>query len=271
MTETATVFALRREAIIPRRAAPTAREPARKQRRYQLSKRLESFLRSKYLENPVSPVSLPSGAPLVFPLTSDSRTRSGDGGSGFGQTGVRRALRTAARLVALALTLLLFGAIAFEDQAHAGQILTQTGAFVGPSEAAEYSMNITSPGTLTMNLIDYGWPSPLAALTLDILSPTAVVGQMTGAGLETLSLTAPGTYYAFVNAVAATGHLEGGSYGLTADFQALGSTPVPLPASISLLLGGLMVLLWSARRKARTGIDTSRALSPTRHGPRLAC
>jgi hypothetical protein len=61
----------------------------------------------------------------------------------------------------------------------------------------------------------------------------------------------PGTYYAYVTG-SASGPLDVGAYGLKLGFQALGqTTPVPLPASISLLLGGLAALLWYARRTDR--------------------
>lgn len=153
----------------------------------------------------------------------------------------------------LALMLVFFGATALEGQAHAGQILAETGVFVGDT-AAEYSLNISSAGSLSMNLMDYAWPSPLSGLTLEITSATQVLGQMSGAGLQTLSITAPGTYYAYVTGDA-TGPLDVGAYGLTANFQALGQTPVPLPASISLLLGGIAAMLWSARRKVPAGND----------------
>jgi hypothetical protein len=67
-----------------------------------------------------------------------------------------------------------------------------------------------------------------------------------------VSLNGPGTYYAYVVGDA-TGPLNVGAYGLVANFQAMGQTaPVPLPASISLLLGGIAATLWSLRRKVRS-------------------
>jgi hypothetical protein len=262
MTEitTAAVFALRREAVTPRRVAPIAREPARKPRRYPLTPRLESFLRTKYLEHPVSPAALPDGTPLVFPLTPNTRALAG-GGGGSDRNSATHLLRNTVRLVALALTLLLFGAIAFKGQAHAGEIQFDTSAFVGET-ATQYSFNVSSAGSLNLSLLDYHWPtSPLTGLMLEIESPTSILGQWNGAGMQTLSLSGPGTYYALVTGTTA-GPSVMGAYGLEIDFQAAGPTPVPLPASISLLLGGFIALLWSARRGA---------VSFTRHAPQLAC
>lgn len=152
--------------------------------------------------------------------------------------------------VTLALTLVLFGAIAFEGQAHADQVLAETGVFVG-DPTAQYSLNVSSAGSLSVYLTDYHWPSPLADLTVEIASPTKILGQMKGAGHETLSLSGPGTYYAYVMGDA-SGPLNIGAYGLKADFQPLSDTPstVPLPGSVSLLLGGIAALLWSVRRKS---------------------
>jgi hypothetical protein len=223
----------------------------RKRRRYVASTRLENFLRSKYLERSTQPeLLMPSGVPFVFPLTSGTRVQHSDDDRGLGQAGAARILRAAAKLIALTLTLLLFGTIAFEGQAHAGQILADTGVFSGES-TAQYSMTVSGAGTLSVNLIDYAWTSPLADLTLEIASPTQILGQLKGAGEETVSLSGAGTYYAYVTGMG-TGRYDIGAYGLKANFQLLSSpTPVPLPGSISLLLGGVLVMMWSMRRNAR--------------------
>jgi hypothetical protein len=223
----------------------------RTQRRYAPSGRLERFLRAKYLEQSARPMMLmPAGvATRVFPVASD--TGAAPSGRASAMKGTAQTMRTAAKLVALALTLLLFGAIAFEGQAHAGQILAETGVFVGNS-GAEYSLTLSTPGSLTVNLIDYGWTSPLTDLAVEITSGTKVLGQLTGTGHETLSVSGPGTYYAYVTGTG-TGPLDIGAYGLRLDYQAM--APVPLPASISLLLGGVAALLWHARRKVRTDND----------------
>jgi hypothetical protein len=166
------------------------------------------------------------------------------------QTNPVRSLQASAKLVVTAAILVLFTSVLIARQAHAGQILEETGLFVGQT-SAQYSLNVSSAGTLSLNLIDYAWPSPLSDLTLQIASPTQILGQMSGAGIDSLALSGPGTYYAYVTG-SATGSLDLGAYGLIADFQA---TPVPLPASISLLLGGIAATLWSMRRKGRAVPD----------------
>ncbi len=236
-------------------ATTTIHQP-RRLRRYAPSERLERFLRSKYLERSDAAIScMPASAPSLasnYPATDAPRATGGDRGSG--QTGLAHVLSRAAKLVAFALTQLLFGAIALESQAHAGEVLADSGVFFGQG-AAKYSLNASGPGMLSVNLTDYQWTSPLADLTLEISSGTQILAEMTGAGQTTVSLIGPGTYYAYVMGDG-IGPLGVGAYGLLGNFQALNQpTPVPLPASISLLLGGIAATLWSVRRNSRTGSD----------------
>ena len=181
---------------------------------------------------------------------------------GPGASSLVRTLRAAAKLLVLGASLALLGIIAFGGQAKAGQIMAETGVFVGQTEA-QYSMNVTSTGSLTVNLFDYAWPGPLADLTLEIASPTQILGQMSAAGTDTVMLTAPGTYYAYVTGNAANSPLGLGAYGLSANFKPSGqAAPVPLPASLSLLIGGIAVTVWSVRRKGRAVDHTDRERTP---------
>ncbi len=155
-----------------------------------------------------------------------------------------------ARQGGFALTLVFFAVIALEGQAHAGEILAESGVFIGDT-TAQYSLNVSGPGSLTVYLNDYKWPTPVADLTLEIASQGKILGQLKGSGEETVTLTGPGTYYAYIMGNA-TGALDVGAYGVTADFQAAAPPPppVPLPGGFTLLLGGVAAALWWVRRKA---------------------
>ena len=160
-----------------------------------------------------------------------------------------RGLIAGLKIAALGLTIIVFAVLAFVGPARADSlVLAQTGLVVG-NQTAQYSINIPSAGTLDLQLTDFDWPSPMAALTLEIATPTQILQTRSGAGDLKLSLSGAGTYYAYVIGKAA-GTLNLGAFGVLGTFQPL--SPVPLPGSVSLLIAGMFALLWSMRRRHRS-------------------
>ena len=210
---------------------------ARGPRRYQMSGALRSYLDAKYLGEEARAGF--AAMPWRPAAAEAGRTRPGHR--------IARAALTGIRLLALGATVILFLALAFALPAHAGEIVfDDTSVLIGnASSYSSYSFNVDSGGELQVNLSDFGWPSPLSGLTVEIASPTQLLGTLKGSGQVDFALSGPGTYYAYVIG-AAQGPLDIGAYCLQGDFQ-----PVPLPASLSLLLGGVAATVWSMRRRGR--------------------
>jgi hypothetical protein len=159
-----------------------------------------------------------------------------------------RHVRTGLKLLALALTAVLFALFAMMPEAHADSVmLADSGLLVGRNPTETFSFSAPAGGILDVRLSDLDWPSPLANLTLSITSADQVLGTLNGAGEKDFTLGSAGTYYAHLTGQT-TGSLELGAYGLMVYFQGA-VAPVPLPASITLLFGGLAATAWSLRRR----------------------
>lgn len=142
---------------------------------------------------------------------------------------------------ALALGALLLGNTA----ARADQIFSDGHLIQGTAviSSVGYAFNVSGPGVLTVDLDDLTWPTPLTDLTFTATTSSKVIGQLNGAGQESFDLTAGGTIYAYVTGEA-TNPSTGPDYGVGLYTLAVGFTPapVPLPASIALLLAALLGL-----------------------------
>jgi hypothetical protein len=102
------------------------------------------------------------------------------------------------------------------------------------------SLNITSPGTLTVTLGDLGWPKMLSSLSFAVTNATSVLAQMTGVGSLVYDVTSPGAFFAAVYAQP-DASVGTGLYHINVDFSpaAPPPPPVPLPASVWMLLSGV--------------------------------
>jgi hypothetical protein len=125
--------------------------------------------------------------------------------------------------------------------AHADMIIYDSMTVFQGQQAFTDSFNVSTPGTLTVTVTGVPWLDTVTNLSFFMSSPTGTVGStLAGAGTESISLNSPGTYSAnwFGNA---QGLYDLGVVGVNIEFRPNG-TPVPLPASILLMLSGLGLL-----------------------------
>jgi len=130
--------------------------------------------------------------------------------------------------------------------AQAGEIFSSSELIQGTSVVSSiaYTFSVSGPGVLTVDLADMAWPSKLSDLTFTATTPLSLIGEFSGSGVESFNVTAGGTIYAYVTGEA-TNPASGPGYGvglftLSVDFTP--TAPVPLPATLSLLLATLLGL-----------------------------
>lgn len=256
----------------PAQVAAVRRATRSGARRYVMTDALRSYLRSKYLgENSsrgwagtgwqgptfsvVSIAARASSEPAIAPQAAEGTARR-----------IGRAALAGAKILALAATAILFAALAFQGQAHASSLVLATpGAIIGQGTDT-FTFDVTGPGTLDVSLTDFSWPfSSFKSLSLEIASSSNLLQSMDGAGQMSVQLTSAGTYYAYVTGQAATSSfgIDWGTFGLVGTL----TSPVPLPASISMLIAGCLALAWSIRRRSRKGSDADlgAAILPMAH------
>ena len=137
--------------------------------------------------------------------------------------------------------------------AQASTVMYEGLGFMQGTQTFTDSMQLTSPGTLTVTLSNMAWPEPLASLNLVLSSASGMLGhEMMGDGTETFDVESGNVLAQWFGT--AQGPLNAGVYGIKIEFQH-GATTVPLPTSIALLLSGLGLLAWQ-RRSPRLGLQT---------------
>jgi hypothetical protein len=134
-------------------------------------------------------------------------------------------------------------------------VLFSESELITGSEAKSVEFTAPGAGNLFLTLTDLDFPNPFASLKFALTDTvSALVGLATPSTL-TLDLTKATTLYAEVFATAAAG-TDIGLYNLTATFVP-DTSPVPLPASGTLLLSGVTALAlgfeWFFRRRTRGG------------------
>jgi hypothetical protein len=164
--------------------------------------------------------------------------------------------------------LVLMGALACwsigSNQARASQVIYDSVGFMQGSQTLTDSFTLASAGTLTVSLANIGWPQPLSGLTLLLTSASGgLLGQETLSGNLPFSVDTQNFNVSAGNITAQwfgtpqSGGFNTGVYGLEIQFQP-GSSPVPLPTSIALLLSGLGLLIWQRRTRnehSQQGLD----------------
>jgi hypothetical protein len=128
---------------------------------------------------------------------------------------------------------------------RAATVLYDSSGFIQGQQSFVQGFDLTSAGTVTVTLSNIPWLDTIAGLDCFLSTANGAVGTSMGPGTESFTV-GPGMVYAhwFGDANGAFGL---GVYGLNIVFQPTG-TPVPLPASLVLLLSGLG-LLWGWQRR----------------------
>jgi hypothetical protein len=153
----------------------------------------------------------------------------------------------------LALTLLTVA-----GQSRASEVLLDQTQFLSGQQAYVQSFSLSGPGTLTVSLTNVPWPQQLANLGVVLSSSGGLLAPVMGSGTESIKIKSGMTLFAQWFGTA-QGALDTGVYSLSIKFQAAG-TPVPLPASLVLLVSGLLALVWQ-RRVPAWGKPVSRPLT----------
>jgi hypothetical protein len=146
-------------------------------------------------------------------------------------------------LKAAGLTGLMAAAI---PAAEASEVIYDGSGFLVGQQSFQDSFSVAGPGTLTVTLTDNAWPVALASLDLVMSTPTGLLGPEVGAGTFNFQVAQAGNIEAQWFGTA-QGALDAGTYGL--EIQWTPVAPVPLPASVALLLSGLGLLVWQRRRE----------------------
>jgi hypothetical protein len=145
---------------------------------------------------------------------------------------------------------LLCVALARVDTVRADTVMYDSVGFIQGNQSFVDTLNITTPGTLTITLSDVPWLDAISNLSLFLTSASGTFGPAMNGGSESLKVGA-GTFYAHWFGEA-DGQFQLGVYSLKISFQP-DVSPVPLPASAILLLSGLLVMVGGRRCRKLPG------------------
>lgn len=137
--------------------------------------------------------------------------------------------------------------------AAASEVLYNSVGFLQGTQSFSDSFNVASAGTLTVTLGNVGWPQPLSSLNMLVSSAGGALGPEMGAGTSSFNVAAGDVFAQWFGT--AQGALNAGVYSLEIQFQpnsGTGSSVVPLPTSIALLLSGIGLLVWQRRTRETT-------------------
>lgn len=132
--------------------------------------------------------------------------------------------------------------------ARASMVLADSVGFIKGTQIFTDSFAITAPGFLTVTLTAISWLDTVQDLNCFLTSASGgLVGPAFSGTSETVQVQ-PGAISVNWYGVAA-GTYNVGVYGINVSFQS--AAPVPLPASLPLLLSGLGALtLWQRKRRS---------------------
>jgi hypothetical protein len=134
----------------------------------------------------------------------------------------------------------------FVGSARASVVLYDSAGFIQGQQSGMESFNVTGPGTLTVELTNVDWPMSLSSLNATISSPqSGLLGPEMGVGTQSFQVAGGEIFAQWFGT--AQGPLDAGVYALKIEFTPA-ALPVPLPATIILLISGLALLAWHRRR-----------------------
>jgi hypothetical protein len=147
----------------------------------------------------------------------------------------------ASALLALGIWLTPFAA------SRADTVLYDAGSFVEGQQSFTQSFNISGPGTLTVSMTDIPWLDIVSDLNCFLSTASGLINPAANgsSGSESFSVGSGPIYAHWFGS--AQGVYDLGVIGVKITFQPAG-IPVPLPASLLLLLSGLGVLFGWQRR-----------------------
>lgn len=135
-------------------------------------------------------------------------------------------------------TLLCAAGLAPFASARASVVLEDTTNLMQGNQSFVDTFTVSTPGTLTISLADMAWLDPISDLQFSLTSGGQLVGPPLDAGTESFQIQ-PGTYSGMLFGDANGSHSLG-LYNLEITFQS--QTPVPLPASLLLMISSLGLL-----------------------------
>jgi len=153
--------------------------------------------------------------------------------------------------------LLISAAFVPSGYVRADTVLYDSAGFIQGNQSFVDSFTLTTSGTLTISLADVPWLDPLTNLNVFVTSASGPLGSSMGIGAESMQI-GPGTFYAHWFGDA-DGQYKIGVYSLQIMFRPQGTSPVPLPDSLVLLLSGLGLAF--ARRWRRSSARESASLA----------
>jgi hypothetical protein len=135
--------------------------------------------------------------------------------------------------------------------ARADTVLYDSSSIVQGQQAFTQSFNVMTPGALTITVAGIPWLDAISNLTYFLTTASGTVGTSMSGGSETVNIDA-GTIYAHWFGTA-QGNYDIGVLGIKIVFQPSTISPVPLPATLILLLSGLGILFGWQRSKVPVG------------------
>jgi hypothetical protein len=156
-------------------------------------------------------------------------------------------------LLALSIWLTPFAA------SRADTVLYDAGSFVEGQQSFTQSFNISGPGTLTVSITDIAWLDIVSDLNCFLSTASGLINPAANGsggdnGSETFSVGSGPIYAHWFGS--AQGIYDLGVIGVKITFQPAG-IPVPLPASLVLLMSGLGVLFGWQRRAMPAAVANS--------------
>ena len=156
----------------------------------------------------------------------------------------------ASALLALSVWLMPFAA------SRADTVLYDASSFVEGQQSFTQSFNVSGPGTLTVSITDIAWLDIVADLNCFLSTASGLInpaanGNGYSSGSESFNVGSGPIYAHWFGS--AQGIYDLGVIGVKITFQPAG-IPVPLPASLVLLLSGLGVLFGWQRRPMQPAV-----------------